>query len=68
MFGNCLVSLQSLSELFKPFHGIAGIQESCQVGGEAPEGQRDKSLMINGGWLRGVDLNDQSSGCEPKAA
>jgi hypothetical protein len=49
MFGNCLVPFQSFSELFKPFHGIAGIQESCQVDRKAPEGQRDKSLMINGG-------------------
>jgi hypothetical protein len=53
MFGKCLVSLQSIAEHFKPLHGIAGIQEPCQVGGKAPEGQRDKSLMINGGWLRG---------------
>ncbi len=33
MFGKCLVPFQSFSKLFKPFHGEAGIQESCQDGG-----------------------------------
>ena len=63
-FGDCLA--MALSSEYWNMGG--GRQESCQVGGKAPEGQRDKSLMINGGWLRGVDLNHRPSGVEPEGS
>ena len=66
MFGDCLAMVLSgaLWRMLEP--GRSGRQESCQVGGELAEGQRDKSLMINGGWLRGVALNHRHSGYEPE--
>lgn len=52
LFGICWVPFHG-SKLFAPWHGIAGIQQSCLVGAKPLEGHQDQSLMLNGGWLKG---------------